>query len=54
MKYYRQTLPARTNLKICFGLLLGTLITIKGRLFTDVYGSNTALSSNGRNVRILR
>ncbi|KAL1767893.1 fibrocystin-L isoform X2 [Sigmodon hispidus] len=32
----------------------GTLITIQGRLFTDVYGSNTALSSNGRNVRILR
>ncbi|XP_053415184.1 fibrocystin-L isoform X2 [Nycticebus coucang] len=32
----------------------GTLITIKGRIFTDVYGSNTALSSNGKNVRILR
>ncbi|XP_036732330.2 LOW QUALITY PROTEIN: fibrocystin-L [Manis pentadactyla] len=32
----------------------GTLITIQGRLFTDVYGSNTALSSNGKNVRILR
>ncbi|XP_045037491.2 fibrocystin-L [Desmodus rotundus] len=32
----------------------GTLITIQGRIFTDVYGSNTALSSNGRNVRILR
>lgn len=32
----------------------GTLITIQGRLFTDVYGSNIALSSNGRNVRILR
>ncbi|XP_036904303.1 fibrocystin-L isoform X2 [Sturnira hondurensis] len=32
----------------------GTLITIQGRTFTDVYGSNTALSSNGRNVRILR
>lgn len=38
----------------CFVLLLGTLITIQGRLFTDVYGSNIALSSNGRNVRILR
>nr|XP_048313021.1 fibrocystin-L isoform X3 [Myodes glareolus] len=32
----------------------GTLIIIQGRLFTDVYGSNIALSSNGRNVRILR
>ncbi|XP_054983665.1 fibrocystin-L [Sorex araneus] len=32
----------------------GTLITIQGRIFTDVYGSNTALSSNGRNVRVLR
>ncbi|KAM7075196.1 fibrocystin-L isoform 15-T17 [Molossus nigricans] len=32
----------------------GTLITIQGRIFTDVYGSNTALSSNGKNVRILR
>ncbi|ELK08600.1 Fibrocystin-L [Pteropus alecto] len=31
-----------------------TLITIQGRIFTDVYGSNTALSSNGKNVRILR
>ncbi|XP_042639560.1 fibrocystin-L [Orycteropus afer afer] len=32
----------------------GALITIQGRIFTDVYGSNTALSSNGKNVRILR
>ncbi|XP_004431348.1 PREDICTED: fibrocystin-L [Ceratotherium simum simum] len=32
----------------------GTLITIQGRIFTDVYGSNTAVSSNGKNVRILR
>uniref|UniRef100_A0A8D0SJH6 Fibrocystin-L n=1 Tax=Sus scrofa TaxID=9823 RepID=A0A8D0SJH6_PIG len=32
----------------------GTLITIQGRIFTDVYGSNIALSSNGKNVRILR
>ncbi|XP_075406661.1 fibrocystin-L [Tenrec ecaudatus] len=32
----------------------GTLITIQGKIFTDVYGSNTALSSNGKNVRILR
>ncbi|MBZ3876694.1 Fibrocystin-L [Sciurus carolinensis] len=32
----------------------GTLITVQGRIFTDVYGSNTALSSNGKNVRILR
>ncbi|XP_040289774.1 fibrocystin-L-like [Bufo bufo] len=32
----------------------GSMITITGRIFTDVYGSNTALSSNGRNVRVLR
>ncbi|XP_032616164.1 fibrocystin-L [Hylobates moloch] len=32
----------------------GTQITIQGRIFTDVYGSNIALSSNGKNVRILR
>ncbi|XP_063307204.1 fibrocystin-L-like [Pelobates fuscus] len=32
----------------------GTLITIRGTIITDVYGSNTALSSNGRNARILR
>ncbi|KAM4688908.1 fibrocystin-L [Discoglossus pictus] len=34
--------------------LPGTMITIQGKIFTDVYGSNTALSSNGRDVRILR
>ncbi|XP_053571903.1 fibrocystin-L [Bombina bombina] len=34
--------------------LPGSMITIQGKIFTDVYGSNTALSSNGRNVRILR
>ncbi|XP_048215228.1 fibrocystin-L isoform X1 [Perognathus longimembris pacificus] len=32
----------------------GALITIQGRIFTDVYGSNIAVSSNGKNVRILR
>ncbi|XP_077349351.1 fibrocystin-L [Lithobates pipiens] len=32
----------------------GSMITIVGKIFTDVYGSNTALSSNGRNVRVLR
>ncbi|XP_042362122.1 fibrocystin-L-like [Plectropomus leopardus] len=32
----------------------GTLVTVRGRIFTDVYGSNTATSSNGRNVRFLR
>uniref|UniRef100_A0A3Q2YMV4 PKHD1 like 1, tandem duplicate 1 n=1 Tax=Hippocampus comes TaxID=109280 RepID=A0A3Q2YMV4_HIPCM len=31
-----------------------TLVTVRGRIFTDVYGSNTALSSNGRNIRFLR
>ncbi|XP_043922184.1 fibrocystin-L [Protopterus annectens] len=32
----------------------GTLLTMKGRIVTDVYGSNTALSSTGLNVRVLR
>uniref|UniRef100_A0A3Q2Z1Q4 PKHD1 like 1, tandem duplicate 1 n=1 Tax=Hippocampus comes TaxID=109280 RepID=A0A3Q2Z1Q4_HIPCM len=32
---------------------LPTLVTVRGRIFTDVYGSNTALSSNGRNIRFL-
>ncbi|KAM5157489.1 fibrocystin-L [Mantella aurantiaca] len=32
----------------------GSMITIAGKIYTDVYGSNTALSSNGKNVRVLR
>ncbi|KAM9385916.1 fibrocystin-L-like isoform 2-T2 [Pholidichthys leucotaenia] len=32
----------------------GTLVTICGRIYTDVYGSNTDVSSNGLDVRILR
>ncbi|XP_011607160.2 fibrocystin-L isoform X2 [Takifugu rubripes] len=32
----------------------GTVFTIRGRIYTDVYGSNTKLSSNGRDVRFLR
>ncbi|KAM9839131.1 PKHD1 like 1, tandem duplicate 1 [Aulostomus maculatus] len=32
----------------------GTLVTLRGRIYTDVYGSNTAKSSNGLNVRFLR
>ncbi|XP_040210574.1 fibrocystin-L-like [Rana temporaria] len=32
----------------------GSMITIVGKMFTDVYGSNTALSSNGKNARVLR
>ncbi|XP_071356429.1 PKHD1 like 1, tandem duplicate 1 [Trachinotus anak] len=32
----------------------GTLVRLYGRIFTDVYGSNTAVSSNGLNVRFLR
>ncbi|XP_044191170.1 PKHD1 like 1, tandem duplicate 1 [Thunnus albacares] len=32
----------------------GTVVTLHGRIFTDVYGSNTAKSSNGLNVRFLR
>nr|XP_057923701.1 growth/differentiation factor 8 [Doryrhamphus excisus] len=31
-----------------------TLVTLRGQIFTDVYGSNTALSSNGKNLRFLR
>ncbi|KAK1784754.1 hypothetical protein P4O66_003427 [Electrophorus voltai] len=34
--------------------LPGTVVRLQGRIFTDVYGSNTALSSNGLNVRFLR
>ncbi|KAA8586227.1 hypothetical protein FQN60_007796, partial [Etheostoma spectabile] len=32
----------------------GTLVTLRGRIFSDVYGSNTATSSNGLNIRFLR
>ncbi|KAM9340526.1 fibrocystin-L-like [Symphorus nematophorus] len=32
----------------------GTLVTLRGLIYTDVYGSNTAKSSNGLNVRFLR
>ncbi|XP_034748677.1 fibrocystin-L-like [Etheostoma cragini] len=32
----------------------GTLVTLRGRIITDVYGSNTATSSNGLNVRFVR
>uniref|UniRef100_A0A8D0AJK6 PKHD1 like 1 n=1 Tax=Sander lucioperca TaxID=283035 RepID=A0A8D0AJK6_SANLU len=32
----------------------GTLVTLRGLIFSDVYGSNTATSSNGLNVRFLR
>uniref|UniRef100_A0A672GWY5 Polycystic kidney and hepatic disease 1 (autosomal recessive)-like 1 n=1 Tax=Salarias fasciatus TaxID=181472 RepID=A0A672GWY5_SALFA len=32
----------------------GTIVTLRGRIYTDVYGSNTAKSSNGLNVRFLR
>uniref|UniRef100_UPI003AACF14E PKHD1 like 1, tandem duplicate 1 n=1 Tax=Centroberyx gerrardi TaxID=166262 RepID=UPI003AACF14E len=32
----------------------GTLVTLRGRIYTNVYGSNTAKSSNGLNVRFLR
>ncbi|KAM6899772.1 PKHD1 like 1, tandem duplicate 1 [Xenentodon cancila] len=32
----------------------GTLVSLQGLIFTDVYGSNTALSSNGINARFLR
>ncbi|XP_069478234.1 fibrocystin-L [Ambystoma mexicanum] len=45
--------PTITSIQPLSGLP-GSMITINGKIFTDVYGSNTALSSNGRNVRILR
>ncbi|XP_053190049.1 fibrocystin-L-like [Scomber japonicus] len=32
----------------------GSVVTVRGRIFTDVYGSNTDKSSNGLNVRFLR
>uniref|UniRef100_A0A8C4EZ61 PKHD1 like 1, tandem duplicate 2 n=1 Tax=Dicentrarchus labrax TaxID=13489 RepID=A0A8C4EZ61_DICLA len=32
----------------------GTLVTLRGRTFSDVYGSNTDKSSNGLDVRFLR
>ncbi|XP_038580507.1 PKHD1 like 1, tandem duplicate 1 [Micropterus salmoides] len=32
----------------------GTLVTLRGQIFSDVYGSNTDKSSNGYNVRFLR
>uniref|UniRef100_A0A8C5WI58 Fibrocystin-L n=1 Tax=Leptobrachium leishanense TaxID=445787 RepID=A0A8C5WI58_9ANUR len=32
----------------------GSLITISGYIITDVFGSSTALNTNGRNTRILR
>ncbi|KAK3532561.1 hypothetical protein QTP86_024146, partial [Hemibagrus guttatus] len=31
-----------------------SIVTLRGRIFTNVYGSNTATSSNGYNVRFLR
>ncbi|XP_069051252.1 PKHD1 like 1, tandem duplicate 1 [Lepisosteus oculatus] len=34
--------------------LPGTLVTIRGLIFTDVYGSNTDKSSNGLDARIVR
>ncbi|XP_069076732.1 fibrocystin-L-like isoform X2 [Pleurodeles waltl] len=45
--------PTITNIQPLSGLP-GSMITMSGRILTDVYGSNTALSSNGLNVRILR
>uniref|UniRef100_A0A8C1B8X1 PKHD1 like 1, tandem duplicate 2 n=1 Tax=Cyprinus carpio carpio TaxID=630221 RepID=A0A8C1B8X1_CYPCA len=32
----------------------GTVVTLRGRIYTDVYGSNTDKSSNGMDVRFLR
>ncbi|TSK31508.1 Fibrocystin-L [Bagarius yarrelli] len=32
----------------------GTVVQLRGRIFTDVYGSNTAVSTNGYDVRFLR
>ncbi|XP_062266639.1 PKHD1 like 1, tandem duplicate 1 [Platichthys flesus] len=32
----------------------GTILSVRGRIFTDVYGSNTAVSTNGLNVRFVR
>ncbi|XP_068189914.1 fibrocystin-L-like [Antennarius striatus] len=32
----------------------GTLLTMRGRIFTDVYGNHQGISSNGRNTKFLR
>nr|XP_055075127.1 fibrocystin-L-like [Misgurnus anguillicaudatus] len=48
--YYTPSIQSLTPLSG----LPGTVVTIRGRIFTDVYGSNTDKSSNGRNTRFLR
>ncbi|XP_069076730.1 fibrocystin-L-like isoform X2 [Pleurodeles waltl] len=45
--------PSITSIAPLSGLP-GSMITISGNIFTDVYGSSTAHSSNGVNARILR
>ncbi|XP_069372727.1 PKHD1 like 1, tandem duplicate 1 [Paralichthys olivaceus] len=45
--------PTITNVVPVSGLP-GTVVTLRGLIFTDVYGSNTAVSSNGLNTRFVR
>ncbi|XP_061110160.1 fibrocystin-L-like isoform X2 [Conger conger] len=50
-RHYRS--PTITSISPASGLP-ETLVTVRGRIFTDVYGSNTDRSSNGLDVRFLR
>ncbi|KAM8882915.1 PKHD1 like 1, tandem duplicate 1 [Synchiropus picturatus] len=45
--------PTINNLNVTSGLPKST-VRLRGRIYTDVYGSNAAQSSNGLNVRFLR
>nr|XP_055075555.1 fibrocystin-L-like [Misgurnus anguillicaudatus] len=48
--YYTPTIDSLSPLSG----LPGTVVTIQGNIFTDVYGSSTDRSSNGRNTRFVR
>ncbi|KAG9339164.1 hypothetical protein JZ751_024022 [Albula glossodonta] len=50
-RWYRS--PSISSISPLSGLP-GTLVTLRGRIYTDVYGSNTDKSSNGLDVRVLR
>ncbi|XP_073714827.1 fibrocystin-L-like [Misgurnus anguillicaudatus] len=48
--YYTPTIDSLSPLSG----LPGTVVTIRGRIMTDVYGSSTDRTSNGRNTRFVR
>ncbi|XP_056597030.1 fibrocystin-L-like [Triplophysa dalaica] len=48
--YYTPTIKSLSPLSG----LPGTVVTMRGRILTDVYGSSTAISSNGWNARFVR